>query len=404
MERFKLGRKTLGFHSGEEYEEILYQEVYQSNLLAAKILLPCVTAIQIYNISRIFLFSRVGLHSARNAAYFVLYLLMIGISLLTGIFLYYTKGQRKLNNRVWFGYGTFFVFWHLVVNYMDLQRSNSLSVFLLALMVFATVFFVTPWQGLTVILASLTIFLWVVYQINGGIREDNLGDFTNPLIFALMALFICYLHYTGKIKNAENQYLILKQNEEITWMNHQLGQLADTDFLSGLYNRRYLDEVGESRLRYCVREKNGIALMMLDVDDFKQYNDYYGHQKGDEAIKILARVLRRNIPNPGDLAVRYGGEEFTVILYDTTAERAKEIAQAIRQEICREKIEHLVSKTRCSYLTVSIGVYFKIPEQDTKMEEYFQKADKALYRAKREGKNQVCFEASAQIMPQYPHG
>ncbi len=384
------GKRLLGIDTGEEYEDLLYQEVYQGNVFAAKILIPCIAALQLYNIFRIFFLSEVKLASVRNSTYFTLYLLMITVCISTAFLLYRKRESPRGHNRIWCGYGIFFVFWHLVINFMDMQRSDNLNVFLLSLLIFATIFFVRPWQGLVVTFTAIGVFLVLFTFQNGGITSQNLGDYTNSISFGLIALFLCYLHYQNRVKNAQNKYLILRQNEEITWMNHQLGQLAQTDFLSGLYNRRFLDRVGESRLRQSAQYGEGIALMMLDIDDFKQYNDNYGHRKGDEAIQKLSQILRSNLKNPRDLAVRYGGEEFTLILCGVTKNEARERAQSICRSLLEEKIGHGFSGTGIPYLTVSIGVFYQVPTPDSSLEECFQRADAALYCAKREGKNRVC--------------
>jgi diguanylate cyclase (GGDEF)-like protein len=165
-----------------------------------------------------------------------------------------------------------------------------------------------------------------------------------------------------------------------------LNALSMTDALTGLSNRRAFD----IRLaqEYSREQRNGkpLALLVLDVDHFKQYNDHYGHPAGDTVLQALADILRRSKGRISDLAVRLGGEEFGILLPESDIKGAKIVAEHIHRLLREANIEHTASLVE-PRLTVSIGI--AIAHEET-IEEFVQRADQALYQAKREGRNRSC--------------
>jgi diguanylate cyclase (GGDEF)-like protein/PAS domain S-box-containing protein len=171
--------------------------------------------------------------------------------------------------------------------------------------------------------------------------------------------------------------------------NQILQRLAVQDGLTGIPNRRKFDEFISSEWHRMQREKKHLGVILCDIDSFKQYNDHYGHQKGDECLKAVAKALSANVHRPGDLVARYGGEEFVVLLPDTTVAGCMIIAERMRVSIEKLAIEHLES-TVSSTLTMSFGVAAFVPEDDFNPDRILIPADKALYQAKRNGRNMVC--------------
>jgi len=176
--------------------------------------------------------------------------------------------------------------------------------------------------------------------------------------------------------------------------NSELRELAITDGLTGLYNRRHFDEHFKNEWRRCLREKKQLAIIIFDVDFFKAYNDFYGHQLGDECLKQLGQLLQTMhlSERPGDIIARYGGEEFVICFSDTTDAHAKKIAEKVRQEVSRLNIRHQKTELESvDYVTVSVGVAIEEVRHESSTEKLLNKADKALYVAKNEGRNKVCF-------------
>ena len=175
---------------------------------------------------------------------------------------------------------------------------------------------------------------------------------------------------------------------ELKRRGDMLERLAGLDGLTGINNRRKFDEYLESERKRAVRHNQPIALVMLDVDFFKLYNDRYGHAKGDETLRRIAGVIVRSTPRPEDLAARYGGEEFACILPQTIDEGALSVARRIMDNLSALDIPHLGS-TIATHVTVSIGIASAVPNAVDDGANLIERADKALYQAKRRGRNQI---------------
>lgn len=165
-----------------------------------------------------------------------------------------------------------------------------------------------------------------------------------------------------------------------------LREYSYVDGLTGVYNRRYFEQEIERYHRQSQRTESDLSLIILDVDNFKLYNDQYGHLKGDDVLKSVATVLSNNTRRPLDCAFRYGGEEFAVLLPNTPLEAATKIAENIIVEIASLKIVH--SPSSYKVVTASAGVTSNIGLSTTS--EFIDAADAELYRAKEAGRNRVC--------------
>jgi diguanylate cyclase (GGDEF)-like protein/PAS domain S-box-containing protein len=182
--------------------------------------------------------------------------------------------------------------------------------------------------------------------------------------------------------------LVAERTRELTALNEELHQLSISDGLTGLGNRRSLDEMLEREWKRAAREQAVMAMLMIDLDFFKLFNDTYGHWAGDECLKAVAAEIRKVIQRPTDFAGRYGGEEFSVVLPTTDAAGAQKIGERIRRAV-----ESLVIPHQCSLLggvvTVSVGVAAKVPARDESVQMLVEAADQALYQAKAAGRNRV---------------
>lgn len=168
--------------------------------------------------------------------------------------------------------------------------------------------------------------------------------------------------------------------------NQQLQILATTDGLTGLSNRRHFNQVLQQQYLHCKRHELPFSLLICDLDEFKAYNDHYGHQAGDECLIAVAECFNSVVKRPGDLVARYGGEEFAVILSATDREGAVHIAEQIHQAIRQRHIPHAVSSVT-SRVTMSIGLNVGL---EADIDQLIHQADEALYQAKSEGKNRTC--------------
>ena len=162
----------------------------------------------------------------------------------------------------------------------------------------------------------------------------------------------------------------------------KLEELATTDALTGLRNRRKFDASIEEEWRRAARQKRPLALLMIDADHFKTFNDTFGHQAGDEVLIGIAICISDSVQRAGDCAARYGGEEFAVLLPDSSPAQAFAVAETIRL-----KVEQWCGETAIT--TVSIGVASIVPDANSEWTAIVNAADKALYAAKADGRNRT---------------
>ncbi|WP_158814195.1 diguanylate cyclase [Methylocapsa sp. S129] len=176
--------------------------------------------------------------------------------------------------------------------------------------------------------------------------------------------------------------------DQLEEANRRLEALAGQDGLTGLANRRTFDDALAREHRRALRDKTRLAMIMIDVDWFKSFNDRYGHPAGDECLKQVSRAIKNTLPRPGDIVARYGGEEFAVLLPNTDESGAMIMADRIRRAVLALAIEHDASPAKVA--TISAGVGAWAPNAlDIGLEVLMQDADRALYRAKNDGRNAI---------------
>jgi diguanylate cyclase (GGDEF)-like protein len=179
----------------------------------------------------------------------------------------------------------------------------------------------------------------------------------------------------------------MRMSEELRQTNQQLKMLASIDGLTGLANRRVLDEAFEKEWKRAIRLQTPLALLMVDIDHFKQFNDLYGHHTGDLCLKAVADILKTHLHRAQDLAARFGGEEFALLLPHTSLKDACDLAEKVRSAVFALSLRHDGSPFDC--VTVSIGCSAATPAPGDSHIELLQSADSALYVAKQVGRNCV---------------
>ena len=187
---------------------------------------------------------------------------------------------------------------------------------------------------------------------------------------------------------------LIETQRQLEEANSKLQALATIDGLTGIANRRALDEILEKEVKRAKRQGTGLAVLLIDIDHFKAFNDTYGHLKGDEALKQVADALATIMQRSTDFVARYGGEEFAVIMSTDSAWQALRKANEILDAVENLNIPHDHSDTD-PYLTVSIGGYFEVPTANAEVsgtiQQLLNKADMGLYRAKNDGRNCIRF-------------
>ena len=180
----------------------------------------------------------------------------------------------------------------------------------------------------------------------------------------------------------------VKRELELQELQNELKFLASTDSMTKLYNRRYFTKISGHTLDLVKREKENLSIIMLDIDNFKNVNDTYGHQVGDDIIIALSNKLIQN-QRKSDVICRYGGEEFVILLPNTSEDGAKAVAQNIRKDV--ELLDVKVDLNKTLKFTISLGASEVDIENEKNIELALKRADNALYEAKKSGKNRVCF-------------
>lgn len=207
------------------------------------------------------------------------------------------------------------------------------------------------------------------------------------------------IELVARIRYHSRSYMTLLQRDEayralrvsqqqLLDTNLVLQRLMNSDGLTGLSNRRHFDEYLELEWRRATRDQTQLSLLMIDVDYFKAYNDNFGHLEGDEALRQVAKAIRGSCARPSDLPARYGGEEFALVLPNTSPGGARLLAEKLRMTVAGMNIPHIAPAPGSS-LTVSIGVSTLTPEIGSNSRQLIQEADKGLYAAKHNGRNQV---------------
>jgi len=221
------------------------------------------------------------------------------------------------------------------------------------------------------------------------------------LVLASTATFTAYYLYGLEYEDRHNYLLSLRQrelNSQLTLANDELERVSRTDALTQVANRRHFDEFFSQVWSRAVHDNEQVAILMLDVDHFKQYNDLYGHPAGDACLVSVAHALRQSVRRPGDLVARYGGEEFIVLLYRATAEQVQTAAERVRASVEALNLQHQGSPLH-GRVTVSLGLAsVRAGERQASPQRLIQQADEALYQAKNRGRNRV-WPLVAELVP-----
>lgn len=239
---------------------------------------------------------------------------------------------------------------------------------------------------------SLAVF--VIYVLSAHHFNHMSIDMVHNTGLMLLTIIILTLVTNYQMeKEARKEYLLTVLQgidaKKLSDANKQLELLSISDSLTGLANRRFFDETLHIEWKAAIRSRYRVALIFLDIDSFKAYNDNYGHQAGDRCLGIMGQVIRESINRPRDFAARYGGEEFVILLPRTDENDAIRMAENIRKKVEQLDIEHRYS-LNSSRITVSLGIASICPSPGTSPEILLHQADSGMYSAKERGRNRVC--------------
>ncbi len=231
-------------------------------------------------------------------------------------------------------------------------------------------------------------FVFSFCMLMPAIIMMGINGINTPLLIALvlMFLYLCFMAYRGNQEYwtaLENEYLLEEKSKD-------LEKISRVDGLTGLYNRRYFDEVLMFEWNRSLRKKVPLSIVLADLDYFKKTNDQHGHLAGDEYLKASARMLKNVFKRKTDIVARYGGEEFIVLMPDESGENAVELADKIRSKLERYQLEY---DGQVVQTTLSLGVAGCIPAEGQDPNYLISRADTALYQSKADGRNRVTFSS-----------
>lgn len=393
----KLLRLPAGLPESEQskLQQKLFEENIQRTKLFAKIILLFEAALIMMNISTA-LFDKTKAFSFDF--YLIMYLLLAvsSIAFLVMI-LFFEKGDRFSSKRIhWYRKGmlavvVFFLAWGGVVTLVDQQHYGHVMAFAVNFMCVSVLFHATN-------RTMLKIYSLPVLIVYGGLplfqsaADVLIGHYINLTVFIFFCWLTSRMLYANYYTEFYQNWMLSKVNRDLemqiqknTEMNKQLQSLMLTDELTGIRNRRGFKSILGEEQKHSSGERP-VAFMMIDIDCFKQYNDFYGQVKGDTIIRSIAQTISKYIPIQDGFSARYGGEEFIVVLFDQSKESVKKLGGVICRGIYELKIEHMPS-TVSDWVTISIGI--KTGQFIDNVDTLLSQADAALYEAKKNGRNQI---------------
>ncbi|HET8729613.1 MAG TPA: diguanylate cyclase [Moraxellaceae bacterium] len=313
----------------------------------------------------------------------------MGAALVVPIALLHIRAVQPHYQKVIFVAGSFFLGLavagvHIVQEPRLAQVNSYVALLIISILVLPLrlSLIVSGLTSLTGIFSGIGVVLWL------GLRVDW------PMVTWYCFGTLLVMMFIGAVMERQERISFLQglllehESAERERLNRELARLAQQDGLTHIANRRHFDEALLREWERARREGSSLAILFVDVDYFKPYNDTYGHAAGDECLVAIAAVLANAARRPGDLAARYGGEEFVVILPGTDLVGAREVAERVLMDVDGLALPHAASRA-AQNVTVSIGVAARIPVFGEEAQQLLDVADKAVYAAKHGGRHCV---------------
>ncbi|MGZ9583512.1 GGDEF domain-containing protein [Paenibacillus marinisediminis] len=375
----------------KQLKEEFSHELFKKNVWIGKFLLPLIALYELYNILYLVFVRTDRINSFPGNAYLTLYVLLFTISIIFLIIAHSISKRNITSSPIMRSFAVIFVsflaLWGTSITLLDLRNTDSVHVYLIITISIAATIYIRPRSAILLFTINQAI-LWNFFETFQRVDADNSGNYINTTFAVLIAISISISRYYNMTVEFNNRQIIIKQNNKLDRLNQELQKLAVTDPLSDLYNRRFLDAALLKEWEKCRSDCSPITVLMIDIDNFKTFNDYYGHKAGDGCIEQVAEVMLKCTEGLSACSFRYGGEEFTILLTELNSEQAYQVAELIRTEVHQLKIMNQ-TKTPSAYVTISTGMYHGIPASDLEPDDLLKMADAALYEAKARGKNQV---------------
>ncbi len=295
------------------------------------------------------------------------------VSVICGIIGYFGTNQKQfswMNRRMYLA---------ILAGVMDLAAvliTNAMASFLLVAIASLAVAWAMLWEekySLGWLCGQIGVLL-----VASIVREWNPYMLTTMAMMQGFSIVISLLAYHSYVRKLHNEYYLKRAVHD-----------AQTDPMTKLCNRRGLDERISGIWQLCQRHNIPVALLMMDIDDFKKYNDEYGHPAGDACIQMVARQIKKNARRRNDIVARVGGEEFLVVFTGMNMHQVKERAKSMQDMVYNYKMRH-ASSAKYTYVSISMGIAFTDFETQVEFKDLYDIADQNLYQAKQNGKNCIC--------------
>jgi diguanylate cyclase (GGDEF)-like protein len=331
-----------------------------------------------------------------DSAYLVLYILLLVLMPVYAAAFTKLSSQKDISLKTARITGVSFclviLIWCMWISLLDQVSSGQVVVYTMAFVAIAVcpVFEPIVFSAMFIPVHILFAILLPYFQKSS---ELLFGTYVNTTTVIFISLVISRVIYVSRAKDYISRHIIRQKNEELEVINEKLlesnrklQELSFTDEMTGLFNRRKFHELLSREWGACTRHHRPISLIMVDIDFFKQFNDIYGHQAGDDCIVQVANTISRMFRRSSDIVARYGGEEFMIALPGTDSGEAYAFAENIRSQIELLTIRHEDSSV-ADHVTISLGVCTAVPVPELSIAEFLNITDKALYKAKSNKRN-----------------
>lgn len=381
----ELFRTAMDPEQEREFEQLTEKRCWKIFLPAGIVIM----LFQVYNIVYTLQYTDFTLRTAASRVYTVLYAVLLAVT--AAAFAVRRAIVKKNENEshrcllLYQGYGMALLFWSACISVYDQRVSDNLNVYIITAIGIAVMIYLKPLVSISGFCLTEAFIFAAMPQFQPGEMSEHYGSYVNSVLLVITAVFISVYRYWTMRADFEKQMVIARQNREILQKSEALDYLASHDTLTELWNRRFLERFLEEWMQD--RAQKELAVLMIDVDYFKQYNDTYGHQRGDECLRRVSAAL--NLVIGKGMLFRYGGEEFLCI-YPEAGEKETE---KLGKELCRS-VERLAvpGGIQGQAVTVSVGWARGTVSDREEFENLLGKADQALYRAKLEGRNRAVGE------------
>ena len=360
-----------------EIEAAFWEDSLRKNQISLLVIAIMIFGMELFNIARVLFWSSAGLGTLNNRIYFGLYCALLAGAGLYLVLQHLLRGRTvRVRWAVQYGAVWFFFLWHILLNAYDLIRNPGGETFT----------FFTAVMGLAVFIQMPSLFSGICFGLGYVLfllltaGRVSVGDQINLTFSVIVALAVSLTH-------SHHTVVEIAQRQEIRRMNGQLQLLLRQDPLTGLLNKKASENCVSGALEAAGPDRP-LALLLLDLDDFKAVNDRYGHPQGDAVLEKTAQALRRTLTADGTCIGRVGGDEFLALISPAGDGRAlEEQGRRILEAVAAIRWPGQEAPVRCS-----LGI-LRVSRPGVSYEAAYQAVDRALYEAKRAGKGRCCLQA-----------